>query len=223
MALTGRAYSDPVLWPSVLAELQMGKALEIKLPIPKENTQQLKRSLQRLYDDQELGYDLVLDQTLLNWGSGGRLGKPKILAPDIMTSLETIFNVIVNRFPDIELSLLDLFHGHILREPMSDNILIVFHSKEYPSDLTPYKIPLAQKLDPGIKTFRSNQLGFAKRNLIASLNERTIWRLDTTRLDFAHLRGSHTASNTLDETLLGEPICDINYLLVGRKKILYLY
>jgi hypothetical protein len=48
--------------------------------------------------------------------------------------LNSVFKNIAHSFPNIKLDANDLFHGHIIKVKKSDEIVVVFHAKEYPSD-----------------------------------------------------------------------------------------
>ncbi len=159
---------------------------------------------------------MEVDGKILNWGSGGRLLKPHAADPLTMKFLTGLFTDIQQYFPGINLTLVDLFHGHLMYDNISDDYLIIFHAKEYPKDLFSFHVTKARALDPLIPLFETTSKHFARRNLIWSLNAQRIWQLDTLSntyfKEFTKSSDESTLGNTLWEDQFGMPIFDINLI-----------
>lgn len=158
-----------------------------------------------------------------NWSSGGSNHR-SFSDAKLNLFFKEIFFRISNRFENISLSLLDLFHGHIIIDSSSvsyDDILIIFHAKEYPKDLESYKVNFALEKYPYCKTFTTSSKGYESRNLIWSLRKNIIWRLDTSKASvFSELVKSPVydfapelvlKANALQENFFGETLLNINY------------
>jgi hypothetical protein len=173
---------------------------------------------------------LIVDPFLLNWSSGGRLRTPRTFKEDAWNSwLIGIFQDLTHSFPDIRLNLLDLFHGHIVWNAEFQEAFIIFHSKEYPSDLDPFHTQRALEFEPSLETFESSDQNFARRNLIWSFHRGVIWRLNTGKQSplseiIAGAEGSlEKIANTLPEGCFGEPIADLNIFKIDQKTLIWVY
>ncbi len=159
-----------------------------------------------------------------SWSSGNG-EKPRRFNDDITNYLEGLFKAININFPDTKLNLIDLFHGHMVIDESYSNgdVLIIFHSKEYPSNLEKQKTDIAIKEDPKLQLFDTKNGEYKKRNYIWSLHKNKIWRIDTSEdSGFCNLVKSPIydfcpeevmEANAAQESYLGKTICDINYFV----------
>lgn len=165
---------------------------------------------------------IEVPEFIKKWSSGNG-EKPRRFDEEITNYLEELFKVINKSFPDTELNLIDLFHGHIVMDESYYNkdILIIFHSKEYPSNLEKQKTEMAIKEQPALQLFDTKNDVYKKRNYIWSLRKNKIWRIDTREdSEFCNLVKSPIydfcpeevmEANAMQEAYLGKNICDINY------------
>ncbi len=169
-------------------------------------------------------HNIELPIFIKNWSSGNGQ-KPRRFNDSITNYFQELFLSIHNNFPDTKLNVLDLFHGHMIIDKRSNpnDILIVFHSKEYPLDLEKRKNESALKEYPNIETFQTGTNSYLKRNYIWSLRKNKIWRINTSEeTGFHNLIKSPiyefypelvSRANTAQENYLGETIRDINFFL----------
>lgn len=167
---------------------------------------------------------IEVPEFIKKWSSGNG-EKPRRFNEDITNYLEELFKAINKSFPDTELNLIDLFHGHMVMDESYYNkdILIIFHSKEYPSNLEKQKTEMAIKEESALKLFDTKNEVYKKRNYIWSLRKNKIWRIDTSKdSGFCNLVKSPIydfcpeevmEANAMQEAYLGQNICDINYFI----------
>lgn len=75
-----------------------------------------------------------LPARILDWGSNGLSGAPWSFADSSCNKVyEKIFHEIATKIPKLLLSPHDLFHAHLIAS--KSDLVMVFHAKEYPSDL----------------------------------------------------------------------------------------
>ncbi|MBM4252520.1 MAG: hypothetical protein FJ146_11155 [Deltaproteobacteria bacterium] len=165
--------------------------------------------------------ELEVPPGLKDWASGGNIG-PR--APSVLVNqfLLQLFGEIVVRFSDIQLSPTDLFHGHLVRDDQHEDLLIVFHAREYLQDLFPVIVTKAQRLMASSGVFLSSDESFKRRNLVWSSKLGRIWRLGTAAPSPLRplilwdappdLLPEIERGNTLQEHYIGEPIGDINLI-----------
>ncbi|WP_291578384.1 hypothetical protein [Clostridium sp. UBA6640] len=167
---------------------------------------------------------IEVTEFIKSWSSGNG-EKPRRFNDDISNYLEALFKAININFPDTKLNLIDLFHGHMVIDESYSNgdVLIIFHSKEYPSNLEKQKTDIAIKEDSKLQLFDTKNGVYKKRNYIWSLRKNKIWRIDTSEESgFCNLVKSPIydfcpeevmEANAAQESYLGKTICDINYFI----------
>ncbi|MFY9993449.1 MAG: hypothetical protein WAK61_00440 [Leclercia sp.] len=107
----------------------------------------------------------------------------------------------------------NLFHGHVIHNPVLNDILIVFHAFEYPDNLDlVIKSNQAQEIEPGVPAFKKEALAFKWRNAIYSVNKNRIYLPDASRtLNDPPLIDRFSGAWTLDEKKCGQGLFDVNY------------
>jgi hypothetical protein len=106
----------------------------------------------------------------------------------------------------------DLFHGHV--NYWNGDVVIVFHAKEYPSNLIDTQFASANALldEPGTQ-FQTTHADFRYRNALYSFNRNAIDVIDLQTINAASpYHALLTANITLDQTQVGQFIAGINYL-----------
>jgi hypothetical protein len=104
-----------------------------------------------------------LPARLIDWGSGGLLGTPWRYKNEACNEFFiSLFKQIASSLPKVNLTPHDLFHAHAILYGQKDRLALVFHAKEYPSDLergkNHYQIPSEE--------FTSTDVSFRRRNFI---------------------------------------------------------
>ncbi|WP_437491572.1 hypothetical protein WME75_15875 [Sorangium sp. So ce1014] len=158
-----------------------------------------------------------------NWASGG--------AADPLTGLRTLDDVAVRAFfiavfekvrvmTASRFSRADLFHGHI--NLWNGDVIIVFHAKEYPSDLEPNKSQFAAQVE-GIPAFNRHDPAFRFRNAVYSFNRNAVDSLDTPNVGAHPVYGALIRDGyTLAEEQMGTPVAGINYFPGESPDLLFL-
>lgn len=108
-----------------------------------------------------------LPKRLVDWGSGGAGGRPWLFSSQVCNEFFiSLLQRIAEDVPDIILSPHDLFHAHLITygENLSTKprLAIVFHAKEYPSDLERVK----NNYQRPPESFSSKDKAFKTRNFI---------------------------------------------------------
>lgn len=119
---------------------------------------------------------------------------------------EYLFETVSGNTP-AELSRSNLFHGHIVYNEDLNDILIVFHAFEYPSDIEDIKSNLAYHLEKK-KKFISSDKGFQWRNSFYSRNKNSLFIIENSLENISPLIYENI---TLDQSFFGKGIFDINY------------
>ncbi len=111
----------------------------------------------------------------VKWISGG----PYLYTfPEKITSFFIhLFECIAHSIKHITLNKNDLFHGHVLRTH-DGNIVIIFHAKEYPDDLAPWRMHK--------NGYTTQSTVYRERNFLYSLRENKLWliKAETTSPDY---------------------------------------
>ena len=159
-----------------------------------------------------------LPSDVINWASGDS-ASARTFDQAITDFFQRLFQEIINNCPEILLSEVDLFHGHLISTP--NDLLLVFHAKEYPYDLEFAKYKAALKINPSVKQFYSSDDAYKTRNIIWSLKQNHFYQLDTSPgSPFHDLIKSEiydfapdlvVKANALQQEYLGDNIADINY------------
>ncbi|MFY0529110.1 hypothetical protein ACN28I_40095 [Archangium gephyra] len=170
---------------------------------------------------------------LHNWASGGSPFR-RFKDDEITKYFEELFESLVgvsaslaaNKDPwfegdSIALNRADLFHGHLVYDtsaPLPD-ILLLFHAKEYPSDIEEFKSNTAKLLEPqAYKEVKTSSKGYKYRCSIYSLRFNKLWilRLSDNNSPYRSLvndpnLNAHQNPLRIDQDDLGECVSDINY------------
>ena len=93
-----------------------------------------------------------------NWKSGGG-DHFRFNQPEVTQFWEQFFYHVIGeaqkREWNLQLSRTDLFHAHLIFDPEAGDLLILFHSQEYPEDLDPFKANAANSQGKGDLFFLS--------------------------------------------------------------------
>ncbi len=161
--------------------------------------------------------EINISPELKSWGSGAI---PKVFTSNTLNLFfKELFIIIHKNFPDIDLSPLNLFHGHLIKT--QNDFIVIFHAFEYPVDLEPQKFLAAKKFGMNLKPFLSSSPSYKKRNLIWSQRDQKIYRFDSTDQSFNFLIKSPAfdlypievlRANSVQESIFGKRLFDINFL-----------
>ena len=105
----------------------------------------------------------------------------------------------------------NLFHGHIFYNPELDDVLIIFHAFEYPEDIFENCAVKALEIEPATPTFKSTHEAFRWRNAIYSAKQNAVFIINAQTWGSGHKALFPFSDFTLDESLCGVHICDVNY------------
>ncbi|MNC44697.1 hypothetical protein D3C75_936140 [compost metagenome] len=156
-----------------------------------------------------------------NWASNAGVfsGKFRLLHSELAKHITFLFHAIEEAYHttwDFNAPVLcrnNLFHGHVIHNPVLNDILIVFHAFEYPDNLDlVIKSNQAQEIEPGVPAFKKEALAFKWRNAIYSVNKNRIYLPDASRtLNDPPLIDRFSGAWTLDEKKCGQLLFDVNY------------
>lgn len=142
-----------------------------------------------------------------------------------------LFGGIVTGHPATMLHEFDLFHGHVVPNEATRDVVIVFHAKEYPSDV----IGSFQKnryaanglISTGSKSFASGSSLMNQRNFVWTLKTNTVYLLDggnrmkdldsdfgrlmSPEGDTRQLRSQERTMGTVQERQFGQELFTVNY------------
>jgi hypothetical protein len=92
---------------------------------------------------------------------------------------ENLFRAVKNNSP-ATCGRNNLFHGHAVFDPNHNDLRIVFHAFEYPTNLsdTEEMSSRANQLEPSTQSFNTFEKSFYKRNAICSLKSECLFILD---------------------------------------------
>lgn len=153
---------------------------------------------------------------LENWASGTKPPYFRSSTRAANTWLANLFAEVARRAGHT-LSRADLFHCHLSYDASGPDLLLIFHAREYPSDIEPFKNGIATGLDNGIVGFDTTTLDFRDRN--------PIYSAATNRIYVPHFVNNANPYRTLiadpdltvaqnplflDSTLLGDCLADIS-------------
>lgn len=166
--------------------------------------------------------DVDVPDSVADWGSGGDLlGAPNSA---VGRYFFRIFEHIEQNHPQLRITPMDLFHGHVFScgpsgsvGPQGGELGILFHAREYPSDLEP------KGQHSGFTTLSP---GYADRNLLFLASTGRVYTLDTRGENHALLSNLELAPflppsqsperiNAVDEGAfygLGAKLPDVNLL-----------
>ncbi|OJH40265.1 hypothetical protein [Cystobacter ferrugineus] len=213
---------------------------------------QLRDQLERLSDkisDDALNNESTLAKDkgyykLSNWASGGRAFR-RFKEETVTDYFEELFEMVVavsmshqSGSPPwfdgehIRLSRADLFHGHLIFDnstPSAQDVLLLFHAKEYPSDIEPNKSQFAKTLEPGnYEEFKTSSADFKYRCSIFSLRHNKLWmlRLSDNGSPYRDLIANRqlTAPQNplrLEQDFLGDCVADINFFPNDNSRLFF--
>ena len=146
---------------------------------------------------------------LSNWASGGVRAnwsdyKYKTFHSDADTFFKALFEE-ARVLSNAKFSRTDLFHGHVMWHK-TDGLIVIFHAKEYPSDLESWKSTSGALADPKSASFTKHDADYAKRNVRYDFRSNSM-SVVTTGLQ------NGSGQQALDESFNGdaEYVFDINY------------
>ena len=109
---------------------------------------------------------------LANWASGASAPYVRFSKTVTTTWLTNLFTEVA-RTAGHRLDRGDLFHCHLVFDV--GDLLMVFHAKEYPSDIEPFKYGQAVGLDRSVADFETKDSVFKKRDVIYSVAHNRIY------------------------------------------------
>ncbi|MEN9578030.1 MAG: hypothetical protein RJA70_1039 [Pseudomonadota bacterium] len=157
------------------------------------------------------------DQTfkrVQSWASGNA---PPFYRSDSTTQLwlSDLFTEVAHRAGHV-LNRADLFHCHLCYDGTDGDLVMIFHAKEYPSDIEFFKHTAAASLDNSVVAFTTATANFSNRNSIFSVRNNRIYvpHFANATNPYRGLLGDPVLKDNnplfLDATILGDCIADIN-------------
>lgn len=106
---------------------------------------------------------LTIPERVLNWGSNGLGGNPwQFKTAKCNQFYYQLHAQVTASFPEIILSPHDLFHAHLIGYNQGERLMMLFHAKEYPSNIEEIKNYYQNKAEK----FSTESPSFEKRNFI---------------------------------------------------------
>lgn len=178
--------------------------------------------LAQLIDGEDMT-PIILPKRVKNWGSNGSGdGVPRrFLDEDCNQFFIALHERISTYIPGLHLSPHDLFHGHLLSYGPSgkDHLAVVFHAKEYPSNLAPekihYQIPTESFASTDEEFRQRNFLYLSHRDALSAHNEIVLLEERGMCEDFFSQLSANTLSEGIIESVLenGKLLGDVNVFL----------
>jgi hypothetical protein len=149
---------------------------------------------------------------------------------NLCTFMADVYRAITTHFPQIQFNERDLFHGHMVPNEASRDVVIIFHAKEIPSDMLLFQTNMWSDVNllSNITDFNLDSPMMDQRNFIWILSTNTIYLLtDPNRkrpgsenADFAKLilpcnqnklENKDRKAGTVQEIYFGTEVMSVNY------------